>query len=102
VSTVEPIKAYIAISEQEYIRFGGTEGRAAETIPLELILADGTVYPHKGRFSLADRQVDVKTGTMRIGALFPTPATCCAPASSPSSGRPWRRRRARFWSRSAR
>jgi len=80
VSTVDPIKAYIAISEQEYIRFRrGPKAGAAETIPLELILADGTVYPHKGRFSLADRQVDVKTGTMRIGALFPNPGNLLRP-----------------------
>jgi len=30
---------------------------------------------------------------MRIGALFPNPATCCAQASSPSSGRPWKRKK---------
>ena len=83
VSTVDPIKAYIAISEQEYMKFrrkrGEQDEKSAEAIPLELILADGAVYPHKGRFSLADRQVDVKTGTMRIGALFPNPGNLLRP-----------------------
>ena len=84
VSTVDPIKAYIAVSEQEYMKFRRKQGEktaenSAEAIPLELILADGTVYPHKGRFSLADRQVDVKTGTMRIGALFPNPGNLLRP-----------------------
>ena len=84
VSTVDPIKAYIAISEQEYMKFRRGKDkqageRSAEAIPLELILADGTVYPHKGRFYLADRQVDVKTGTMRIGALFPNPGNLLRP-----------------------
>ena len=83
VSTVDPIKAYIAISEQEYMKFrrkrGEQDEKSAEAIPLELILADGTVYPHKGRFYLADRQVDVKTGTMRIGALFPNPGNLLRP-----------------------
>jgi membrane fusion protein, multidrug efflux system len=84
VSTVDPIKAYIAISEQEYMKFrrGKEEQageKAAEAIPLELILADGTVYPHKGRVALADRQVDVKTGTMRLGALFPNPGNLLRP-----------------------
>jgi len=51
----------------------------AEEIPLELILADGTVYPRKGRISLADRQVDVRTGTLRIGALFPNPGNLLRP-----------------------
>jgi membrane fusion protein (multidrug efflux system) len=84
VSTVDPIKAYIAISEQEYMRFRRGAGekaaeKSAEAVPLELILADGTVYPHKGKFSLADRQVDVKTGTMRVGALFPNPGNLLRP-----------------------
>ena len=83
VSTVDPIKAYIAISEQEYLKFrrkrGGQDEKSAEAIPLEMILADGTVYPHKGRVALADRQVDVKTGTMRVGALFPNPGNLLRP-----------------------
>ena len=84
VSTVDPIKAYIAVSEQEYMKFRRKQGvktaeSSAEAIPLELILADGTVYPHKGRVALADRQVDVKTGTMRIGALFPNPGNLLRP-----------------------
>ena len=84
VSTVDPIKAYIAISEQEYMKFRRKQGEktaenSAEAIPLELILADGTVYPHKGKFYLADRQVDVKTGTMRLGALFPNPGNLLRP-----------------------
>ncbi|MGB7970767.1 MAG: efflux RND transporter periplasmic adaptor subunit, partial [Candidatus Deferrimicrobiaceae bacterium] len=84
VSTVDPIKVYFSVSEQEYMHFrGGAEAQAskmrAEDIPLELILADGTVYPHKGRISLADRQVDVRTGTLRIGALFPNPGNLLRP-----------------------
>jgi len=84
VSTVDPIKVYFSISEQEYIRFrGGSQAKTselrAEKIPLELILADGSVFPHKGRVSLADRQVDVKTGTLRIGALFPNPGNILRP-----------------------
>jgi membrane fusion protein (multidrug efflux system) len=84
VSTVDPIKAYIAISEQEYMKFRRKQGEktaenSAEAIPLELILADGTVYPHKGSFYLADRQVDVKTGTIRLGALFPNPGNLLRP-----------------------
>lgn len=84
VSTVDPIKVYFSISEQEYMRFrsgGFSQGKAlrAEDLPLELILADGSVYPHKGKVSLADRQVDVKTGTLRIGALFPNPGNLLRP-----------------------
>lgn len=84
VSTVDPIKVYIQVSEQEYTQETDrqakrTAERRIENVPLELTLADGTAYPHKGRFVLADRQVDVKTGTLKIGALFPNPGNFLRP-----------------------
>src|SRR5271166_2855290 len=45
----------------------------------ELIRADGKVHPYKGRFLAADRQVDPKTGTIRISALFPNPGNILRP-----------------------
>jgi membrane fusion protein, multidrug efflux system len=78
VSTVNPIKVYINVSEQEYLKT--REGsRNIEEIPLQLILADGSVYPHKGKFALADRQVDPTTGTLKIGTLFPNPNNMLRP-----------------------
>ena len=69
VSSVNPIKAFINVSEREYLA-GRESNQNVENIPLELILADGSVYPHKGKFSLADRQVDPTTGTLKVGTLF--------------------------------
>ena len=40
---------------------------------LTLILADGSVYPRTGTFLAADREIDAKTGTIRISATFPNP-----------------------------
>lgn len=68
VSTLDPIKAYINVSEQEYLKTKSSGG-ASEYI-LELILSDGSVYPHPGTLALADRQVDPATGTLKVGALF--------------------------------
>jgi membrane fusion protein (multidrug efflux system) len=79
VSTVDPIKAYIPISEQEYMKAMQEGGGGAKQIPLSLVLADGSVYPHTGTFAYADRQVDVKTGTIRIAALFPNPGNLLRP-----------------------
>ena len=45
----------------------------------ELILADGTVYPHIGTFDFADREVDVKTGAIRVAGLFPNPGNNLRP-----------------------
>ncbi len=80
VSTVDPIKVYISVSEQEYLKAVEARiGRDVKKIPLELVLADGSSYPHKGEFFLADRQVDAKTGTFKIGALFANPGNILRP-----------------------
>ena len=44
-----------------------------------MILADGAVYPHKGTLTFADRQVDVRTGTIKVEALFPNPGNVLRP-----------------------
>jgi RND family efflux transporter MFP subunit len=53
----------------------------AETarLPLELILADGTVYPETGKFFFADRQVNQTTGAIRPAGLFPNPGNILRP-----------------------
>ncbi|MGE5141312.1 MAG: efflux RND transporter periplasmic adaptor subunit [Rudaea sp.] len=85
VSTVNPIKVYFTASEQEYIdyirRFPTAEKRQANNrrLELELILADGSTYPYKGKFDFADRQVDVRTGAIRLAGLFPNPGNSLRP-----------------------
>jgi membrane fusion protein (multidrug efflux system) len=86
VSQVEPIKAYFAISEQQYLKFADrisavAEGRrlAGQEKILELVLSDGSVYPRKGSVVLADRQVDVKTGTIRMAGAFDNPGGILRP-----------------------
>ncbi len=79
VSTVDPIKVYILMSEQEYLKYVQNGSQHSQRIPLELILADGKVHPHKGYFAFADRQVDVKTGTIKVAALFPNPGNVIRP-----------------------
>lgn len=74
VSTVNPIKVYVSISEREYLASvkEKTPGKY-EDRPLQLVLVDGSIHPHPGRISLLDRQVDATTGTVKVGALFPNP-----------------------------
>ena len=85
VSTLDPIKVYFTASEQEYLdfarRFPTSELRQADLRQrdVELILADGIPYPHKGRFYFADRQVDVRTGAIRVASLFPNPGNNLRP-----------------------
>jgi membrane fusion protein (multidrug efflux system) len=79
VSTVDPIKVYILMSEQEYLKNVQNGRGHGQQMPLELILADGKVHPHAGFFAFADRQVDVKTGTIKVAALFPNPGNVIRP-----------------------
>jgi RND family efflux transporter MFP subunit len=85
VSTVNPIKVYFTASEQEYLDFHRryatptTLDAARKGLRLELILTDGTIYPHVGTYSFADREVDQGTGTIRIAGLFPNPDNLLRP-----------------------
>ena len=84
ISTVDPIKAYFQISEQDYLkvaqeRIEANRTNPAPAPPIEMILADGTLYPRQGKFSAVDRQVDNQTGTIRLAALFPNPDNVLRP-----------------------
>src|SRR6266496_1124760 len=85
VSTVDPIKVYFTVSEREYLdwnkRFPTETSRLAadKGLRLELILADGSTYPHDGTFYFADRQVNQSTGAIRIAGLFPNPGNILRP-----------------------
>jgi RND family efflux transporter MFP subunit len=85
VSTLDPIRCYITVSEQEYLdlnrRYPNDEARQEHLreVVLELTLADGSVYPHTGKFFFADRQVDVRTGAIRMAGLFPNPESYLRP-----------------------
>ncbi|HEY7172446.1 MAG TPA: efflux RND transporter periplasmic adaptor subunit [Vicinamibacterales bacterium] len=85
VSQIDPIKVYFPLSEQEYLQVAdrinrsGTKQLFTSDAGLTLILADGTVYPERGRFLAADREIDAKTGTIRISAAFPNPGRTLRP-----------------------
>ena len=52
---------------------------AAKGLELELVLADGSTYSQKGNFFVADRQVDQKTGAIRLAGIFPNPGNTLRP-----------------------
>src|SRR5216684_950644 len=85
VSTVDPIKVYFTVGEPQYLawrkRFPTETSRLAadKDLRLELVLADGSVYPQQGLFYFADRQVDVGTGAIRIAGLFSNPGNILRP-----------------------
>ncbi|MBS1824143.1 MAG: efflux RND transporter periplasmic adaptor subunit [Acidobacteria bacterium] len=69
---LDPIWVRFKLSESEYIEHEKRKG-ASKKIPLQLVLADGTVHPFAGRIENTVNQVDSKTGTLELQATFPNP-----------------------------
>ena len=81
VSQIDPIRAYFPLSEQQYLRMttGGDGRLLGGRMPLTLTLADGSEYPEHGTLMAVDREIDPKTGTIRISATFPNPQNTLRP-----------------------
>jgi len=86
VSQVDPIRVYFNPSEQEYLAWVAKNGPVEKTLRsknaegrLELILSDGSVFPHKGKPILVGREVDAKTGTIQLAGVFPNPGDVLRP-----------------------
>jgi RND family efflux transporter MFP subunit len=85
VSTVDPIKVNFTASEQEYLDFHrrystpASLEAARKGLRLELILADGSVYPQIGTYYFADREVSLGTGSIRVTGLFPNTGNLLRP-----------------------
>lgn len=95
VSQLDPVRVNFPISEVDYVRyperFKHLEGRnlawareqftrldakgSAEsaTSGVEIVLSDGSVFPHRGVIVAANRQIDASTGTIQLQALVPNP-----------------------------
>jgi membrane fusion protein (multidrug efflux system) len=78
VSQLDPILVSFPLSEQEYLRFAPQIAQAVQNKrfqegTLELILADGSVFPHRGTAYPAGLGVDPRTGTITIKGTFPNP-----------------------------
>jgi RND family efflux transporter MFP subunit len=78
VSTVDPMRTVFHVSEPNFLRFqkrflGDEEARErhSEAMQFQLILGDGSVYPHMGRFDFADRALDARAGTLKVVVTFP-------------------------------
>ncbi len=85
VSQLDPIRVSFPLSEREYLRFATrirevVEGReATNSVPLSLVLADGSVWPHIGRVVPAASAVDQATGTFLMRGEFSNPENLLRP-----------------------
>ena len=86
VSQIDPIKVVFPISENEYLWFHKwnlerlkkglvtqEQLKKEDLDMLDLILSDGSTYPYKGSIRVADRQIDIGTGTITLNAYFSNP-----------------------------
>jgi membrane fusion protein (multidrug efflux system) len=86
VSSLDPMFADFSVTEADYLRVVKrapwvARGEIRRDVPpaLELIMADGTTLPHKGRYVFVDRAIDLKTGTIAVRAEFPNPERTLRP-----------------------
>lgn len=80
VLQINPIRAYFTISQQlvaelqqRLLAENKTLRRGDEGPELQLTLANGYVYPIKGKARFGDNQVDVRTGSVQVIGEFPNP-----------------------------
>lgn len=75
ISSISGVRVRFQISEREYLRIAQMtqEELSSARKNVQLILADGSLYPQKGEVNFADREIDPKTGTLTIEATFPNP-----------------------------
>jgi RND family efflux transporter MFP subunit len=85
MSQIDPIKAVVTAGEGPFTDFVSRHPDATErqayikSLDFELILSSGSVYPHKGKFYALDRNLDVKTGSIRYEVTFPNPGNILRP-----------------------
>lgn len=84
ISELDPILFRAGMSEAEYLRLSRRvdelrKARNGEPVPVNLVLADGTVHPHPGRLDVIERAVDATTGTLTIQFKFPNPGGLIRP-----------------------
>lgn len=85
ISQVDPINVAVNIGEQSFTEFitdhpdPDERERFLQGLQFELFLADGSHYPHKGKFYAEDRNLDAKTGSIRMEFTFPNPGNRLRP-----------------------
>ena len=87
VSRTDPIRVRFSINEREYLQFSrrlASEMRNIDTkdatdAELQLILADSTIHPQRGRIVTFNAAIDPTTGTLTLEADFPNPERLVLP-----------------------
>ncbi len=73
VNTLQPIRIYFSISEQDWISQGGSQGALREGATLGITLSNGSTYPEKAHIIGVDNEVNSKTGSLMLDATVNNP-----------------------------
>lgn len=83
LSVLDPIAVRFSISEKEFLTLQHVipedQQALASAAIFELVLADGSSLPDKGKVVFVDRSVDPATGTMLLEVAFPNPGLLVRP-----------------------
>jgi membrane fusion protein, multidrug efflux system len=85
VAQVDPIWVNFSISENELLKYRGEAGRGQVILPkggdfeVEVVLADDSIFPKRGRLTFADAEYNSQTGTFLVRASFPNPGGVLRP-----------------------
>ena len=79
VEQVDPVWVNFTLSENDILTFRSESQQGKLRMPpkdsymVEVVLADGSVYPHQGRITFANASYDVQTGSFLLRATLPNP-----------------------------
>jgi len=79
VEQVDPIWVNFTISENDMLALRGDQAKGILKLPsndnytVEVVLADGSVYPRKGKITFANASFNQQTGTFLLRATLPNP-----------------------------
>jgi membrane fusion protein (multidrug efflux system) len=79
VSNINNVYAYFSMNEKQLLEFirslgGNSMAEKIEQMPeVELFLADGSLYRHKGKIETINGMVNPRTGSVNYRAKFPNP-----------------------------
>jgi membrane fusion protein (multidrug efflux system) len=84
VAQTDPIWVNFSISENEVLRIRGETERgfyraAKDGYDVEVVLADGSVFPKRGRITFANADYNPQTGTFLLRATLPNPEAVLRP-----------------------
>jgi membrane fusion protein (multidrug efflux system) len=89
IVAIDPIKVVFQVGQDDYLSLitgsindpsNATEQRKEnESVGMQMILSDGTVYPQKGTFRAVNNQISTQTGSITVEGNFPNPGMLLKP-----------------------